>query len=57
MFRRSDCFICICIGIQVRLGTKRGLVVVKLAVIGLYVLTFTFGLSSALPFTCIVSYM
>ncbi|CAB4289712.1 unnamed protein product [Prunus armeniaca] len=37
----------------VRLGTKRGLVVVKLAVIGLYVLTFTFGLSSALPFTCI----
>ncbi|XP_034229203.1 2-carboxy-1,4-naphthoquinone phytyltransferase, chloroplastic isoform X3 [Prunus dulcis] len=37
----------------VRLGTKRGLVVVKLAIIGLYVLTFTFGLSSALPFTCI----
>ncbi|RXH87889.1 hypothetical protein DVH24_037534 [Malus domestica] len=38
---------------QVRLGTERGSGVVKWAVTGLYVLTFTFGLSSALPFTCI----
>ncbi|KAB2635459.1 1,4-dihydroxy-2-naphthoate polyprenyltransferase [Pyrus ussuriensis x Pyrus communis] len=37
----------------VRLGTKRGSGVVKLTVIGLYVLTFSFGLSSALPLTCI----
>ncbi|XP_050106005.1 2-carboxy-1,4-naphthoquinone phytyltransferase, chloroplastic [Malus sylvestris] len=37
----------------VRLGTERGSGVVKWAVTGLYVLTFTFGLSSALPFTCI----
>ena len=40
---------------QVRIGTARGAQVVKLAIITLYVLTFALGLSSALPFTCIVS--
>ncbi|XP_062008668.1 2-carboxy-1,4-naphthoquinone phytyltransferase, chloroplastic [Rosa rugosa] len=37
----------------VRLGTKRGSWVVRLAIIGLYVLAFSFGLSRALPITCI----
>ncbi|KAM5579405.1 2-carboxy-1,4-naphthoquinone phytyltransferase, chloroplastic [Rosa sericea] len=37
----------------VRLGTKRGSGVVRLAIIGLYVLAFSFGLTRALPITCI----
>lgn len=53
--RWSDCFICTFIGIQVRLGTERGSRVVKSAIIGLYALTFAFGLNGSLPVTCIVS--
>ncbi|KAA8545625.1 hypothetical protein F0562_020409 [Nyssa sinensis] len=37
----------------VRLGTKTGFEVVKVAVIALYSLLFVFGLSKALPLTCI----
>jgi hypothetical protein len=40
---------------QVRLGTKGGSRVVKVAVIALYFFLFAFGLIKALPFTCIVS--
>lgn len=57
MQHQSHCSICILVGIQVRLGSKRGSGVVKLAIIGLYVLAFAFGLSRALPITCIVSYI
>lgn len=49
-------FICLCIGMQVRIGTQRGSGVVKLAVIAIYILLFTFGLVKALPLTCIVSH-
>ncbi|OIW10444.1 hypothetical protein TanjilG_00382 [Lupinus angustifolius] len=38
---------------QVRLGTKRGAEVVKVAVMLLYALLIAFGLSKALPLTCI----
>ncbi|XP_024021711.1 2-carboxy-1,4-naphthoquinone phytyltransferase, chloroplastic isoform X2 [Morus notabilis] len=38
----------------VRIGTERGAQVVKLAITALYLLTFGFGLSSKLPFTCIL---
>lgn len=38
----------------VRLGTRRGSMVVKVAVIALYFLLFAFGLIKALPFTCIL---
>lgn len=44
------------VGIQVRLGSKRGSGVVQLAIAGLYVLAFAFGISRALPITCIVSH-
>lgn len=40
---------------QVRLGTERGAEVVKAAVLSLYALLVAFGLSKALPLTCIVS--
>lgn len=38
----------------VRIGTKTGAQLVKVAVTTLYVLLFTLGLSRSLPFTCIV---
>ncbi|KAJ9174900.1 hypothetical protein P3X46_013498 [Hevea brasiliensis] len=38
----------------VRLGTERGSDVVKVAILTLYSLLFAFGLSRALPFTCIL---
>lgn len=40
--------------IQVRLGTKRGAEVVKVAVMMLYALLVAFGLTRALPLACIV---
>lgn len=48
-------FDCLVICMQVRLGTERGSVVVKWAVMTLYSLLFAIGLSRALPLSCIVS--
>ncbi|XP_010267194.1 PREDICTED: 2-carboxy-1,4-naphthoquinone phytyltransferase, chloroplastic isoform X2 [Nelumbo nucifera] len=39
---------------QVRIGTKKGSLVVKVAIVTLYLLLFTLGLSKALPLTCIL---
>ncbi|KAJ8754810.1 hypothetical protein K2173_012734 [Erythroxylum novogranatense] len=38
----------------VRLGTERGSAVVKLSVVTLYALLFAFGISRALPYTCVL---
>lgn len=48
-------FDCLVICMQVRLGTERGSVVVKWAVMILYSLLFAIGLSRALPLSGIVS--
>ena len=41
--------------LQVKMGTERGSVVVKGAVLTLYSILFALGLCRALPLTCIVS--
>lgn len=41
---------------QVRLGTKSGSEIVKVAVIALYAFLFAFGLNRALPFSSVVSH-
>lgn len=43
------------LGLQVKMGTERGSMVVKGAVLTLYSLLFGLGLCKALPLTCIVS--